>query len=43
MLDRKSKEHIFTFLTYFILIVMLIPAAWIIFTSVRPEVEVGFF
>ena len=41
MLDRKSKEHIFTFLTYFILIIMLIPAAWIIFTSVRPEVEVN--
>ncbi len=41
MLARKGREHIFTFLAYFVLVLMLIPALWIIFTSIRPEVEVN--
>ncbi len=38
---KKGKEFAFSFLAYFFLILMLIPALWIIFTSVRPEVEVN--
>lgn len=38
---KRGKEFAFSFLAYFFLILMLIPALWIIFTSVRPEVEVN--
>jgi len=41
MLTKRSKEYIFTFLAYFVLVLILIPALWIIFTSIRPEVEVN--
>ena len=41
MRTRKLKETALTTLTYFVLFLIMIPALWVIFTSLRPGIEVN--